>query len=139
MVLYFYSDKLLSHYKTYDFRKLLIPDAFKHVRLQNTLNSCKVHLILPLTVDYASFLLKCINYQQVRKILQGSCDRAVSCKNLARMPLHPKTLQELYILLESCKIFLTCKNLAKSCKKYFFCQLRFHHLTNNSQDSNSAV
>ena len=35
--LYFYSDKS-SHYKTYDLRKFLNPDAFKHVRLQNTFN-----------------------------------------------------------------------------------------------------
>ena len=58
-------------------------------------------------VHYACFLVKCINYQnvmciqeiyflqdlarflQVRKILQNSC------KNLARMPLHPRILQEL--------------------------------------------
>ena len=61
---YFYSDKL-SHYKTYVFRKFLNPDAFKHVRLQNTFNRCKVHLILPLTFEYAYFLVKCINYQNV--------------------------------------------------------------------------
>ena len=42
--LFFYSDRL-SHYKTYDFRKLFIPDAFKHVLLQNTFNRCKVPLI----------------------------------------------------------------------------------------------
>ena len=62
--LYFYSNKF-SHCKTYDFRKFLIPDAFKHVRLKNTFSKCKVHQILPLTVDYACFLVKCINYQNV--------------------------------------------------------------------------
>ena len=41
-ILYFYSDKL-SQNKTYNFVKVLIPDAFKHVRLQNTFNRCKVH------------------------------------------------------------------------------------------------
>ena len=50
--LYFYSYKL-SHYKTYDFRKFLIPDAFKQIRLQNAFNKCKFHQILPLMVDYA--------------------------------------------------------------------------------------
>jgi len=63
-ILYFFSEKL-SLYKTYDFRKFLISDAFKHVRLQNTFNRCKVHQILPLTVDCACFLVKCINYQNV--------------------------------------------------------------------------
>ena len=57
---YFYSDKL-----TYDFRKFLIPDALKHVRLQNTFNRYKIHQILRLTVDYACFLVKCLNYQNV--------------------------------------------------------------------------
>ena len=61
-MLYFFSDKS-NHYKTYDFRKFLIPDVFKHVRLQNTSNRCKVYHILPLTVDCACFLVKCINYQ----------------------------------------------------------------------------
>ena len=50
------------------FRKFLILDAFKDVRLQNTFNKCKVHEILPLTVDYACFSVKCINYQNVMRI-----------------------------------------------------------------------
>ena len=62
--MYCYSDKL-GYYKIYDFRKFIIPDAFEHVRLQNTINRCKVHQILPLMVDYACFLVKCINYQKV--------------------------------------------------------------------------
>ena len=62
--LYSCSDKL-SHYKTYVFRKFLIPNAFKDVRLQNTFNRCKFHQILPLTVDYACFLVKCINHQNL--------------------------------------------------------------------------
>ena len=67
-------------------------------------------------VDYTCFLKKYINYWnvmsiqkfcflqalarflQVRKILQHSC------KNLARMPLHPRILQKLNFLKESCKI-----------------------------------
>ena len=111
---YFYSDKL-SHYKTYDSRKFLIPDAFKHARLQSTFNRCKVHQILPLTVHYACFLVKWINYQnvmcmkkihflqdlarflQIRKILQNSC------KKLARRPLHPRILQECHCIQESSK------------------------------------
>ena len=79
-IFHFFSDNL-SHHKTSDYRKFLMPDAFKHVPLQNTYNRCKNHQILPLMVDYACFLLKCINYQnvmciqiiyflQVRKILQ---------------------------------------------------------------------
>ena len=103
----------LNHYKPCDFRKFLSPDAFKHVRLQNTFNRCKVHQILPLMVDYACFLVKCISYQsvmrmqknyflqdlarflQVRKILQDFCDRA---QFLAKMTLHPRILQELIFL-----------------------------------------
>ena len=53
------------HTDTYDFRKFFFPDAFKHVRLHNTFNGCRVHQLLPLTVDYACFLVKCINYQNV--------------------------------------------------------------------------
>ena len=40
-------------------------ELFKHVQLQNTFNRCKVHQILPVTVDYACFLMKCINYEKV--------------------------------------------------------------------------
>ena len=76
----------------------------------------KFHQILPLMVDYACFWVKCINYQNgmciqkihflqdlakfllVRKILQDSCDKSVSCKSFAKMPLHPKILQELNFL-----------------------------------------
>ena len=113
--LHFYSDKL-SHYKTHDFRKFLIADAFKHVRLQNTFNRCKVRRILPLMVDYACFLVKCINYQnvmciqknyflqdlarflQVRKILQESYRNAIAAKNLARLPLQARIMQDLNFL-----------------------------------------
>ena len=42
-----------------------MPDVFKHVRLQNALNRCKFYQILPLTVNYACFLVKCIIYQNV--------------------------------------------------------------------------
>ena len=63
-ILFFFSDKL-SICKTYDFRKTFIPDAFKHVQLQNTINRCKVHQILPLMVDYTCFSVKSINYQNV--------------------------------------------------------------------------
>ena len=63
-ILYSCSDKL-SHYKTNVFRKFLILSAFTDAQLQNTFNRCKVHQILPLTVDHACFLVKCINYQNV--------------------------------------------------------------------------
>ena len=63
-ILHFLSDKL-SYYKTYDFRKILIPDAFKHVGLQNTFNRCKVHRILSLMNNYAGFLVKSKNYQNI--------------------------------------------------------------------------
>ena len=58
-----------------------MPDAFKEVRLQNAFNSCKVHQILPVTVDYAWFLVKRINYQNILCIqmiyfLQDSRDRS---------------------------------------------------------------
>ena len=112
----FFSDKL-SHYKTYDFRKFLIPDAFKHVWLQNAFNKCKFHQILPLMVDYACFFLlfgemyklsernvyiKNLFLARSSKILviehsflQKSCKNAIASKNLARMPLHPRILQKL--------------------------------------------
>ena len=115
--LYFYSDKL-SHYKPYDFSKFFIPDAFKHVLLQNTFNTCKLHQILALMVDYASFLVKCINYENVMCIqkiyfLQDSCKLGKSCKILARMPLHPRILQECQCIQESCKNAIASKNLAR--------------------------
>ena len=120
MIYCFYSDKL-SHYKTYDFRKFLIPDALKHVRLQNTFNRCKVHQILLLTVDYACFSVKCINYQNVMclqivyflqdlpRLLQKCifCKKHNSCKIFAR---NEKALQD------CCKNFARCvfyKNFAK--------------------------
>ena len=99
-ILYFYSDKL-NHYKTYDFRKFFIPDAFKHVRLQNTLNSCKVHQILPLKVDYVCFLVKCINYPNIMCV-----HKFYFLQNLARF-LQVSFLNVLARLMqESCKIFL---------------------------------
>ena len=73
-----------------------------------------------LMVDYACFLVKCINYKnvkciqkicflqdlarflQVRKILQDSCDRA---QFLARI------LQKCHCIQESCKNWIFCKNL----------------------------
>ena len=136
-ILYFYSDKL-SHYKTYDFRKFLIPDAFKHVRLQNTFNRCKIRQTLPQMAEYASFLVKCINYQNLMwyrkfiscKILQDSCKLGKSCKtlviehsflqesyknanaskNLARKDFFLRILQDFFDLQESCKILQEKKN-----------------------------
>ena len=118
----------------------LIPDAFKHVRLQNTLNRCKVYQILPLMVDYACFLVKCINYQkviciqkiyfmqdlarflQVRKILQDSCDRAqflartlqntIASKNVARIEYFVRILRDFLNLRKSCKILQELKFLS---------------------------
>ena len=114
-VLYFYSDKL-GHYKTYDFRKF--PDAFKHVRLQITFNRCKFHQILPLMVDYACFLVKCINCKSVMcyrkfiscKILQDfwklwkSCKNAIASKNLASIEFVVRILQDFLNLQKTCKI-----------------------------------
>ena len=142
--MYFYSDKL-SHYKTYDFRKFLIPDAYKHVRLQNTFNRCKVHQILPLTVDYACFLVKCINYQNVMcskiiyflqdlaRFLQDSCKncsfckRNNSCKIFAR---NEKVLQDCCNNFARCvffknfaKVVLSARILHDFCKSCFSCEL----------------
>ena len=110
-ILYFYSDKL-SHYKTYDLRKFLIPDAFKHIRLQNTFNSCKVHQILPLMVDYACFLVKCINYKNVMCI-----QKIYFLQDFASF------LQECHCIQEFCKNWTFRKNLS-----------RFSSLAKNLQD-----
>ena len=105
-ILYFSSDKI-SHYKTYDFRKFFIPEAFKHVGLQNTFNRCEVHHILSLMVNYPGFLVKCINHQNVMcpkkihflqnfaRVMIDHCFLQESCKILEKMPLHPRILQEL--------------------------------------------
>ena len=95
IILYFFPDKL-SHYKIYDFRKFLIPDAFKHVRLKNAFNRCEGHQILPLTVDYACFLVQCINYQNVIciQILQDSYKKCISCK-IQETQLLQKIFQEM--------------------------------------------
>ena len=130
-ILYFYSDKL-SHYKRYDFRKYLISDAFKHVRLQNTFNRCKVHQILPLTFDYAWFLVKCINYLNVMclkiiyffqdlarflqklhfwkkttlaKFLQEMKKCCMIVAKILQDVLFTRIFQKLYWLQEFCKIF----------------------------------
>ena len=101
-VLYFYSYKL-NHYKTHEFKKFLIPGAFKHIRLQNTFNRCKVHQILPLMVDYVCFLVKCINYQNVM------CIQKIYClQDLARF------LQECHCIQESCKNWIFYENLART-------------------------
>ena len=47
---------------------IFIPDTFKHVRWQNTFNGYKVHQISPRSLDYACFLVKCINYQNVTQL-----------------------------------------------------------------------
>ena len=130
-ILYFFSDKL-SHYKTSDYRDFLLLDAFKHIRLQNTFNRCKVHLILPLMVDYACFLVKCINYQNVMCI-----QKIYFLHDLARFVQVRKILQDLVIkhsfLQESCKNAIASKNLARNeffvrilqdiARNTFFCQL----------------
>ena len=97
-------------------RKIVFPDAFKHVHWQNTFNRSKFHQILPLVVDYACFLVKCINYQKViciqkfyflqdlARFLWQSTD---SCKNLARI------LQECHCIQQSCKKAIGSKNLAR--------------------------
>ena len=116
----FISDKL-GHYKTYDFKKFLILDAFKHVRLQNAFNKCKFHQILPLASDYACFLVKCINYQNVMclKIIYFLQDAA---RFLQKMHF----LQETQLLQNFCKKwksvarYIFYKNFAKV---VFFCEL----------------
>ena len=143
--LYSCSDKL-SHYKTYDFRIFLIPNAFKDVRLKNTFNRCKVHQILLLTVDYAYFLVKLSerNVHTYDLFLARSFKTLViehkflqeSCK-IFLLEMDHSFLQESWkislleiehsFLQESCKkaiasknlarIELFCKKLARSCKK----------------------
>ena len=61
-ILHFHADKI-NHYKTNDFEKFPILDAFKHFRWQTMFKRCKVQQILPLTVDYAWFWWKWIIYQ----------------------------------------------------------------------------
>ena len=111
--MFFYSDKLRP-YTTNDFGKFFIPDVFKHVRLQNTFNMSKVHQILPLIFDYACFLVKCINYQNVMCI-QKFYSLQESCKlgNFAIMPLHPRILQELNFFVRTLQDFL---NVQETCK-----------------------
>ena len=113
-ILYLYSDKL-SHYKRYDFRKFLIPDASKHIRLQNTLNRCKVYQILRLTVDYACFLVKCINYQNVM------CLKIIYfLQDLARLLQKLHYLQETQLLQNFCKNWvIVARFLQEFCKIYF--------------------
>ena len=138
--LYFYSDKS-SHYKTYDFRKFLIPVAFKHVRLQNTFNKCKFYQILPLTVDYACLLVKCINYQNVmclkmtyfmQDVARFSqklhfCKKHNSCKIFARnekvLPDCCKNFARCIFYKNFAKVVLIARNLQNCCKSYFSCEL----------------
>ena len=123
-ILYFYSDKL-SHYKTYDFKKFLLPDAFKHVRLQNAVNKCKLYQILPLRVDYACFLVKCINYQNVKwlKIIYFLQEMSNCCKIVAKilqdLLSNSPILQGMYFLQEFCNSCIDCKNFAKFLQKLF--------------------
>ena len=143
--LYFYSDNL-SHYKTYDFRKFFIRDALKHVRLQNTFNRCKIHQILTLTVDYACFMVKCINYQNVmcsrivyflqdlarfmqklhflqeKQLLQNFCKK---WKSVARLL---EEFCKMYFSQEFCKSCIDCKNFARFLQKLFFLWTREHRI-----------
>ena len=124
LILYFYSDKL-NLYKTYDFKKFLIPDAFKYVWLQNTFNRCKVHQILHPTVDYACFLVKCINYQNVMcsKIIHFLQEKQLAkflqemkkcCKIVARI------LQDVFFTRMLQKLCIDCENFARFLQKLFF-------------------
>ena len=119
-------------------QKFLIPDALKHVRLQNTFNRCKVHQISPLTVDYACFLVKWINYQNVLRIqiiyfLQDSRNKLLQfffqemrkcCKIVARilqdLLSNSRIWQDMYFLQEFCKSCIDCKNFARFLQKLFF-------------------
>ena len=66
-ILYSCSGKL-NPYETYDFREFLIPNAFEHVRWQNTFNRFKLHQISPPMVDSSWILVKFINYQNVTRL-----------------------------------------------------------------------
>ena len=126
------------------FQKFLIPDAFKHVQSQNTFNSCKVHQILPITVDYACVLVKCINYQNVMCL-----KRKYFFQDLARLLQKMHFLQETQLLQNFCKKWesvaglwqefckmsflheiskscIDCKNFAKFLHKLFFLRTREH-------------
>ena len=110
----------IKPYKTSDFRKFLIPDAFKHVRLQNTFNRCKFAQTLPPMVDNTCYLVKCINYQNV-----------MSIKIIYFLQDHARFLQknaflERFKKHNSCKIFARkekvlqdfCKNFARFTFKF---------------------
>ena len=101
--------------KHFFFRKFLIPDAFKYVRLQNTFNRCNVHQILPQL---------CLPFGEVHKLSERNVYIddlffARSCK------IH---VIEHKFLKESCKIFLlviehsflqeSCKNLARILQEF---------------------
>ena len=131
-------------------KKFLIPDAFKHVRLQNTFNRWKVHQILPRTVDDACCLVECINYQKVMCIqlinflrdlakflknafLQDSRNTTLAkflqemrkcCKIVARilqdLLSNSSILQDMYFLQKFCKNCIDCKNFARFLQKLFF-------------------
>ena len=97
-VLYFFSGKL-SHYKTYDFKKLLISDAFKHVRLQNTFHWCKVHQI------FTSNGWLCLLFGERHKL----SERNVYTENL----FLARFFQECHCIQKSCKNWIFSKNLAR--------------------------
>ena len=70
--IFFRQIKLLQY--TIYLENSLIPDAFKHVRGQNTFSRYKVHQISPPMVDFAWFLVKCINYRKVTQLCNASID-----------------------------------------------------------------
>ena len=66
-ILYFFSDKL-NYYKANDLRKFVIPDAFKQICWKNAFNWSKVHQFSSPMVDYAWFLVKCMNFLNDTKL-----------------------------------------------------------------------
>ena len=135
-ILYFYSDKL-GHYKTYDSRKYLIRDAFKHVWLQNTFDRCKVHQnimsiqIIYFLQDLARFLQKMEFLQDSRNtILQNFCKKWESVAGL---------LQELckihFQIHQSSKICI----FTRFCKNCFSCELGHGWHDNQTFAAHSCV
>ena len=57
------------------------------------------------------------------KILQDFCKLRKSCKILVIEQFLARILQECHSMQNLGRIEFFCKNLARSCKKYFFCQL----------------
>ena len=98
------------------FQKLPISDVFKHVRLQITFNRRKVLQISSLTVDYACFSVKCINYQNVM-CFKDNLFPARFCKVLTKVAFFARNTTLAKFLQEVKK---SCKNFARFLQKLFY-------------------